>query len=606
MDVATGDCHAGPDITTLQTREEIEGEITRYLAYVAALRTHLNTFTPISVLPPEVLCEVFLHVAGVGKHDISSSPTPYRWISVSHVCKHWRAVALNCPVLWGNVTVTPQVEWMTELLERSKSAPLYVSMTILRFSVPYFNREEEEASTIMVFSHLARMRSLSITAARALTVRFGDLLTGPAPCLESLTIRYTNNFSSRPDEFDCIHELLHRPENSRLRRLDLHSVALSWSKTSLPHLTHLTVTGKPQRDEAHVNVETLLGAVARMGLLEELVLEKALSVAAGGSVPAASTPASLPRLQSLRVVDSVPNCIYLLDYVATPSLSRLSVHVSGDIRGLRSQLFAAIAAKTSSLGTLLSLLLTHQPSSLCSVRMRAFSKCLDYDALKRSTDSPDQYPPELEVSFAYLHIDILTSHVCSLFPFRDIRCLFVAGQSVAVPEITWHTLFKSTRKVTQLTVMGCTCDDGFPYALLHRHRNKKKKGTNPTYQYVLPRLRLLTLADCYLGEHGDYYDLYLEKDYDEVRLVDSLLDCFIERYEYGAEIEKLRILSPVNATEEEIEWLREVVRIVEWDGVINYDEPDSDDMHDSQFSDLDDDDDDDDSELELSDEEAYW
>ena len=78
----------------------------------AQLRNLLNTRLPISKLPPEILSEVFLCQAAMLRqkrmklHTTSTAEdldihTPfYAWLNVSHVCRHWREVALKCANLW--------------------------------------------------------------------------------------------------------------------------------------------------------------------------------------------------------------------------------------------------------------------------------------------------------------------------------------------------------------------------------------------------------------------------------------------------------------------------------------------------------------------------
>ncbi|KZT64939.1 hypothetical protein DAEQUDRAFT_814646 [Daedalea quercina L-15889] len=86
----------------------------------------------------------------------------------------------------------------------------------------------------------------------------------------------------------------------------------------------------------------------------------------------------------------------------------------------------------------------------------------------------------------------------------------------------------------------------------------------PIFHYVLPELRLVTLARCYFARYPD--------EDAEARLTNRLLNCLMERYEYGAEIEQLRVMHAVNITEEEISWLAEVVRTMDWDSIVDYEE----------------------------------
>ncbi|KAJ7835234.1 hypothetical protein B0H14DRAFT_2590378 [Mycena olivaceomarginata] len=75
--------------------------------------------SPITLIPPELLCSIFtlltpplksgssltivssrLRVPSMGRHCILGRP----WV-LSHVCSHWRALAISLPSLWTSITV---------------------------------------------------------------------------------------------------------------------------------------------------------------------------------------------------------------------------------------------------------------------------------------------------------------------------------------------------------------------------------------------------------------------------------------------------------------------------------------------------------------------
>jgi hypothetical protein len=83
-----------------------------------ALLTHRNALARISVLPPEVLSRIFRLVA-------LAEPPPWSelqhlgWISVTHVCRHWRQAAR----VSGYRASTA---WISETLARARNAPLAI------------------------------------------------------------------------------------------------------------------------------------------------------------------------------------------------------------------------------------------------------------------------------------------------------------------------------------------------------------------------------------------------------------------------------------------------------------------------------------------------
>src|SRR5579863_1736304 len=50
------------------------------------------------------------------------------WISITYVCRHWRAVALNHRSLWVTITSELGLGWIKASMERSKPLPIDVSL----------------------------------------------------------------------------------------------------------------------------------------------------------------------------------------------------------------------------------------------------------------------------------------------------------------------------------------------------------------------------------------------------------------------------------------------------------------------------------------------
>lgn len=51
------------------------------------------------------------------------------WIGVSHVCRRWRAVALEYPTLWSFIKLRPgKCQWPMEMLKRSKGRKIKISI----------------------------------------------------------------------------------------------------------------------------------------------------------------------------------------------------------------------------------------------------------------------------------------------------------------------------------------------------------------------------------------------------------------------------------------------------------------------------------------------
>ena len=59
--------------------------------------------TPIDILPDDVLSSVFLMVLD----ELGETARPHPSVTMSHVCRHWRQLALGTPLLWSYVDVQP-------------------------------------------------------------------------------------------------------------------------------------------------------------------------------------------------------------------------------------------------------------------------------------------------------------------------------------------------------------------------------------------------------------------------------------------------------------------------------------------------------------------
>jgi hypothetical protein len=68
-----------------------------------SLLTRRNTLMPISLLPPEILARVF-HLLVLKEPPFSGRrKRNLGWIRATHVCRHWRQVALDDSSLWAKI-----------------------------------------------------------------------------------------------------------------------------------------------------------------------------------------------------------------------------------------------------------------------------------------------------------------------------------------------------------------------------------------------------------------------------------------------------------------------------------------------------------------------
>lgn len=91
----------------------------------------MHELTPsqsIDTLPAELLSTVFLHLRQVRRYR---QLLPFQ-VTISHVCRHWRQVAISTPQLWSSITLFSKrsLPCLEEWLRRSGAAPLDVRLDL--------------------------------------------------------------------------------------------------------------------------------------------------------------------------------------------------------------------------------------------------------------------------------------------------------------------------------------------------------------------------------------------------------------------------------------------------------------------------------------------
>ncbi|KAJ6478104.1 hypothetical protein C8R47DRAFT_1139359 [Mycena vitilis] len=106
--------------------------------------------SPINLLPPELLCQIF--ILAVAEETTATSQIfaataeeillGVQWV-LCHVCSPWRALAISLAALWTSVTVSTrisagQLPLVQMQLARTSAAP--IDLTVVFDTAPRFNR----------------------------------------------------------------------------------------------------------------------------------------------------------------------------------------------------------------------------------------------------------------------------------------------------------------------------------------------------------------------------------------------------------------------------------------------------------------------------------
>lgn len=249
-----------------------------------------NQLAPISRLHPEILIKIFaMHAAEYRTmwwHLTS-------WIAYSHVCRHWRTIALTCPMLWDTVDFRALPACIAELLARTKQVPLYVTMDVV---------------------HGPRYDSGALSAEKLLILR--QLLTEDIPRIVELKMRWCPPI-----------ENLSGPAGS-LRKLYVHAPTVILDDKPIPFYTMLVGGKMPVLQDLNISVwsftlRDILTALNGLPLLENLDL-KYLPVDVPPSRPNDSM-VTLPHLRHIMLYSGVKSCVNFLSYLVAPSVQHIGL-----------------------------------------------------------------------------------------------------------------------------------------------------------------------------------------------------------------------------------------------------------------------------------------
>ncbi|KAA1468459.1 hypothetical protein DENSPDRAFT_927379 [Dentipellis sp. KUC8613] len=481
--------------------QQIDDELAALARAVAFIRTRQNTLLPVTRLPVEALSRIFMWEAilepplsshtwyshwNTGQYEPSQTSAKLGWIKVTHVCRHWREVALNNPRLWTAMQLK-SAALTRVMLERSRNLGIVIRVDA-HSSDQELSVEKVVASAASFREHASRIRLLDLKTYPKMGTAILDVLSGPALLLESVRIicdradpddRAPKDEDDEEDDNDFIKRSVDKKgvplldsrrfggQTPRLRRLVLHQTRVAWdSPILLSGLTHLEIrlpaecmasrdptstsatskSGRPRWLPTHAQLMSVLGTTPH---LTTLVLqrsvpeyEEALTSWARQSLTTGppGPRLSLPHLRLIELDGGFFPSAHLLACLAIPPTASLLIstrshpvapadHNSADV--LAKYMFpASQAMRLRSLHINLqstSLLVEGWPAAL-GIPIWSFDPYLDWDR------SP---PPPAPFSFTFLKSKAAskrTAHSASVWDERKILAAVLSTLNTCTVE----------------------------------------------------------------------------------------------------------------------------------------------------------------------------
>lgn len=279
-------------------------------------RTLPHTQSPLVSLPPELLVEVCLHITN---RDVARFEYWLELLKFAHVCRYWRAVALEAPILWSVIRLES-----TNDLDTSKAALSYPGMirealkrsrhSLLSLLVRYTGHDLVDYKPVIPELH--RLETLlcfykgSPPPTSILADRDFD-----APQLRQLFIQNTKYGSEH------IHIPLISPESSLEYLESVRTAGIRYEHVS-PYFRHslkqLSIRSPGNRNSVEFIAEFLY-ALNDMPLLEDLEIQYLLS---GQDVPidAPTLPSvTLPFLRKITCYEMLLPLTEFMEHLTYPA-----------------------------------------------------------------------------------------------------------------------------------------------------------------------------------------------------------------------------------------------------------------------------------------------
>lgn len=477
-------------------RATILADIERHARAIVELKTRLNSLTPICRLPSELLASMFVTYVD-DFHQTRYSAYPF-WITVTHICRHWRAVALSTPRFWSHIYVS-NPSFCSQLIVRSKSSPLFVDLLLTHC--------DRNMSTLdLISAALPRIRQLVVAAPTTNIQSFCAQIGRTMDQLQHLSL------SSEDDDYDdVLPHLIKLPLITiddfapRLRRLHLRRLPFVWTDLVFhAKLVSLDVNGTYRRNPERGTIQQFFAAMERLApSLEDLTLEDAIPPSSGltdsstSFAPHMCNLLSFPALRSLTLKGKSNDIAGFLSGISFRPSNTISLTGNGETG------FDDIARKLSDV-------LNHEPPLLLSAAITCFNNM--EIVMGHTPASPYEAPIPLYLT---LDADMQGNERISLM-MQESSMLFSHLRYLRMTPgpYDWTPLISRLPKLLTLSLVG---NPGAIFQAITL--------VGPEDSVPLPALRVLELEDVRFDTEGGK------------QLIENLIDWAMLRCNHGVPLE---------------------------------------------------------------------
>ena len=330
-------------LASQEARDVLRVEIDRRERELASLKRRYNADIWVVRLPDELLHEIFLYCLAWWKDTYTNKDTFERyyaprkghhgWVSLTHVCHHWRAIALSAPLLWTDIKVLRRSLTAAFLL-RSRQAPLTIQCRVDWSDVMKDSSKYQMVKKVLAQSH--RIRSLRFQysnvdpATREAFSAVPDMGRYEFPQLRHLTLLLASDH-----DHSSIPSFIARASLPKLEELDLRMYdlsALSLITTSAPCLTRLSlyyfITSQELSWTTFFNVFGSLPQLEVLTLFEGLPPVRTQLQEVVSRLPSFHTTLTFPNLKTFNLTCQALSCATLLQHMSFPVTTKVRLEFS--------------------------------------------------------------------------------------------------------------------------------------------------------------------------------------------------------------------------------------------------------------------------------------